>query len=180
MDLNILLQLFDDGRLTDGQGRVVDFKNTIIIMTSNLGAEYFSDTNADIKNKIKDIIQTTFRPEFINRIDDIIAFNKLTTQNLHTITINQLSYLSKRIYDDMDIDINFDSSVINHIANTGDNNIYGARPIKRRIQSQIENELSKLIISDEIIKGGSYNISFLDGQISVSTNQKQLQSNPSS
>ena len=178
--LNILLQLFDDGRLTDGQGRVVDFKNTIIIMTSNLGAEYFSDTNADIKNKIKDIIQTTFRPEFINRIDDIIAFNKLTIQNLHTITINQLSYLSKRIYDDMDIDINFDSSVINHIANTGDNNIYGARPIKRRIQSQIENELSKLIISDEIIKGGSYNISFLDGQISVSTNQKQLQSNPSS
>ncbi|MEL0280209.1 MAG: AAA family ATPase [Gammaproteobacteria bacterium] len=178
--LNILLQLFDDGRLTDGQGRVVDFKNTIIIMTSNLGAEYFSDTNANIKNKIKDIIQTTFRPEFINRIDDIIAFNKLTTQNLHTITINQLSYLSKRIYDDMDIDINFDSSVINHIANTGDNNIYGARPIKRRIQSQIENELSKLIISDEIIKGGSYNISFLDGQISVSTNQKQLQSNPSS
>ncbi|MEL0104091.1 MAG: AAA family ATPase, partial [Gammaproteobacteria bacterium] len=178
--LNILLQLFDDGRLTDGQGRVVDFKNTIIIMTSNLGAEYFSDTNADIKNKIKDIIQTTFRPEFINRIDDIIAFNKLTTQNLHTITINQLSYLSKRIYDDMDIDINFDSSVINHIANTGDNNIYGARPIKRRIQSQIENELSKLIISDEIIKGGSYNISFLDGQISFSTNQKQLQSNPSS
>ncbi|MEK9793059.1 MAG: AAA family ATPase, partial [Gammaproteobacteria bacterium] len=178
--LNILLQLFDDGRLTDGQGRVVDFKNTIIIMTSNLGAEYFSDTNADIKNKIKDIIQTTFRPEFINRIDDIIAFNKLTTQNLHTITINQLSYLSKRIYDDMDIDINFDTSVINHIANTGDNNIYGARPIKRRIQSQIENELSKLIISDEIIKGGSYNISFLDGQISFSTNQKQLQSNPSS
>ncbi len=178
--LNILLQLFDDGRLTDGQGRVVDFKNTIIIMTSNLGAEYFSDTNANIKNKIKDIIQTTFRPEFINRIDDIIAFNKLTTQNLHTITINQLSYLSKRIYDDMDIDINFDTSVINHIANTGDNNIYGARPIKRRIQSQIENELSKLIISDEIIKGGSYNISFLDGQISFSTNQKQLQSNPSS
>ena len=178
--LNILLQLFDDGRLTDGQGRVVDFKNTIIIMTSNLGAEYFSDTNADIKNKIKDIIQTTFRPEFINRIDDIIAFNKLTIQNLHAITINQLSYLSKRIYDDIDIDINFDSSVINHIANTGDNNIYGARPIKRRIQSQIENELSKLIISDEIIKGGSYNISFLDGQISVGTNQKQLQSNPSS
>ena len=178
--LNILLQLFDAGRLTDGQGRVVDFKNTIIIMTSNLGAEYFSDTNANIKDKIKDIIQTTFRPEFINRIDDIIAFNKLTIQNLHTITINQLSYLSKRIYDEMDIDINFDTSVTNHIANKGDNNIYGARPIKRRIQSQIENELSKLIISDDIIKGGSYNISFLDGKISVSTNQKQLQSNPSS
>ena len=88
--------------------------------------------------------------------------------------------MSKRIYDDMGIDINFDSSVTNHIAKTGDNNVYGARPIRRRIQSQIENELSKLIISDEITKGGSYNISFLDGQLSVSTNQKQLQSNPSS
>ncbi len=178
--LNIMLQLFDDGRLTDGHGRVVDFKNTIIVMTSNLGAEYFNDPTADIKNKMKQIIQSSFRPEFINRIDDIIAFNKLDTENLRVITVNQLAYLSKRIYEDMDIEITFDSSVVNHISQIGDNHIYGARPIKRKIQTQIENELSKLIISDEVLKGNSYNISFTDGKLVSVMNQKQLQSNPSS
>ncbi len=178
--LNILLQLYDDGRLTDGQGRVVDFKNTIIIMTSNLGAEHFNDPKGDIKNKIKQVIQNSFRPEFINRIDDIIAFNKLDDENLRVITMNQLKLLSKRIYEDIGIETIFDSSVINHISNIGDNQIYGARPIKRKIQTQIENELSKLIISDEVIKGGSYNISISDGKLVSTINQKQLQSNPSS
>ena len=178
--LNILLQLFDDGRLTDGQGRVVDFKNTIIIMTSNLGAEYFNEPRGDIKNKIKEVIQSSFRPEFINRIDDIIAFNKLEAENLRVITINQLNLLSQRIYKDMGIETIFDSSVVNHISQIGDNNIYGARPIKRKIQTQIENELSKLIISDDVIKGGSYNISISNGKLVSAINQKQLQSNPSS
>ena len=178
--LNILLQLFDDGRLTDGQGRVIDFKNTIIVMTSNLGAEYFSEPNVDLKNKIKDVIQKSFRPEFINRIDDIIAFNKLSAENLKTITINQLSQLSQRVYRDMAIETIFDASVIDYLSKVGDNNIYGARPIKRKIQTQIENELSKLIISDDIIKGGSYTISFTDGRLVSTLNQKQIQSNPSS
>ena len=128
--LNILLQLFDDGRLTDGQGRVIDFKNTIIVMTSNLGAEYFSEPNIDLKNKIKDVIQNSFRHEFINRIDDIIAFNKLSAENLKTITINQLSQLSQRVYRDMAIETTFDISVIDYLSKVGDNNIYGARPIK--------------------------------------------------
>tara|TARA_Y100001958_G_scaffold19889_1_gene12100 strand:- start:13602 stop:16193 length:2592 start_codon:yes stop_codon:yes gene_type:complete len=178
--LNILLQLFDDGRLTDGQGRVIDFTNTIIVMTSNLGAEYFSESNIDLKNKIKDVIQSSFRPEFINRIDDIIAFNKLSSENLKTITINQLSRLSQRIYQDMSIETTFDSSVIKHLSMEDENNTYGARPIKRKIQTQIENELSKLIISDDIIKGGSYNISIVDGKLIHSLNQRQIQSNPSS
>jgi ATP-dependent Clp protease ATP-binding subunit ClpB len=178
--LNILLQLFDDGRLTDGQGRVIDFKNTIIVMTSNLGAEYFSEPDVDLKNKIKDIIQKSFRPEFINRIDDIIAFNKLSAENLKTITINQLSQLSKRVYRDMAIETIFDTSVIDYLSKVSDNNIYGARPIKRKIQTQIENELSKLIISDDIVKGGSYTISIKDGRLASTLNQKQIQSNPSS
>ncbi|MEC7677551.1 MAG: AAA family ATPase, partial [Pseudomonadota bacterium] len=178
--LNILLQLFDDGRLTDGQGRVVDFKNTIIVMTSNLGAEYFSEPNVDLKNKIKDVIQNSFRPEFINRIDDIIAFNKLSAENLKTITINQLSQLSQRIYRDMAVETIFDTSVIDYLSKVGDNNIYGARPIKRKIQTQIENELSKLIISDDIVKGGSYSISIKDGRLVSTLNQRQIQSNPSS
>ena len=178
--LNILLQLFDDGRLTDGQGRVIDFKNTIIVMTSNLGAEYFSEPNVDLKNKIKDVIQKSFRPEFINRIDDIIAFNKLSAENLKTITINQLSQLSQRVYRDMAIETTFDTSVIDYLSKVGDNNIYGARPIKRKIQTQIENELSKLIISDDIVKGGSYTISITDGRLVSTLNQKQIQSNPPS
>ncbi len=178
--LNLLLQLFDDGRLTDGQGRVVDFKNTIIVMTSNLGAEYFSELTSDIKNKIKEVIQTTFRPEFVNRIDDIIAFNKLSHEHLRNITVNQLSQLSKRIYEDIDIQMTFDASVINHISNIGENHMYGARPIKRKIQSQIENELSKLIISDQLIKGASYTVSLSNDKLVTSINQKQIQSNPSS
>ena len=178
--LNILLQLFDDGRLTDGQGRVIDFKNTIIVMTSNIGAEYFSEPNIDLKNKIKDVIQGSFRPEFINRIDDIIAFNKLSAENLKTITINQLSQLSQRVYRDMAIETIFDASVVDYLSMVGDNNTYGARPIKRKIQTQIENELSKLIISDDVIKGGSYTISFADGRLVSTLNQKQIQSNPSS
>ena len=178
--LNILLQLFDDGRLTDGQGRVIDFKNTIIVMTSNLGAEYFSEPDIDLKNKIKDVIQDSFRPEFINRIDDIIAFNKLSLENLKTITINQLSRLSQRIYRDMSIEIIFDTSVIEHLSRIDENNIYGARPIKRKIQTQIENELSKMIIADGLVKGGSYNISIIDGRLMPTLNQKQIQSNPSS
>ena len=135
--LNILLQLFDDGRLTDGQGRVIDFKNTIIVMTSNLGAEYFSEPNVDLKNKIKDVIQKSFRPEFINRIDDIIAFNKLSAENLKTITINQLSQLSQRVYRDMAIETIFDASVIDYLSKVGDNNIYGARPIKRKFKRRL-------------------------------------------
>ena len=178
--LNILLQLFDDGRLTDGQGRVIDFKNTIIIMTSNLGAEYFSDLTSDIKNKIKEVIQTTFRPEFVNRIDDIIAFNKLSQEHLRSIAVNQLTKLSNRIYEDIDIQMTFDASVIAHISKIGENHMYGARPIKRKIQSQIENELSKLIISDQLIKGASYNVSMSNGKLLTTLNQKQIQSNPSS
>ena len=149
-------------------------------MTSNLGAEYFSDLTSDIKNKIKEVIQTTFRPEFVNRIDDIIAFNKLSQEHLRSIAVNQLTKLSNRIYEDIDIQMTFDASVIAHISKIGENHMYGARPIKRKIQSQIENELSKLIISDQLIKGASYNVSMSNGKLLTTLNQKQIQSNPSS
>jgi ATP-dependent Clp protease ATP-binding subunit ClpB len=178
--LNILLQLFDDGRLTDGQGRVVDFKNTIIIMTSNIGAEYFIDSESDTKDKIKEVIQKSFRPEFINRIDDIIAFNRLNNDDLKKIATKQLLSLSKRINDDMNIEVIFDQTIINHVSDVGDNNIYGARPIRRKIQTLIENELSRLIISDEIARGFSYILNYKDGNLISTQNQKQIQSNPSS
>ena len=178
--LNILLQVFDDGRLTDGQGRVVDFKNTIIIMTSNLGAEYFSQSQINIKEKIKEVIKASFKPEFINRIDDIIAFNQLSKEDLYKITIRQLNGLSTRINNELNINISFDQTVVNNISNIGENNTYGARPIKRKIQTLIENELSRLIISDKIVKDCSYNLSFKDEKLIYSAEYNQLQSNPSS
>ena len=178
--LNILLQVFDDGRLTDGQGRVVDFKNTIIIMTSNLGAEYFSQSQINIKEKIKEVIKASFKPEFINRIDDIIAFNQLSKKDLYKITIRQLNGLSTRINNELSINISFDQTVVNNISNIGENNTYGARPIKRKIQTLIENELSKLIISDKIVKDCSYTFSFKDEKLIYTQEYNQLQSNPSS
>jgi ATP-dependent Clp protease ATP-binding subunit ClpB len=178
--LNILLQVFDDGRLTDGQGRVVDFKNTIIIMTSNLGAEYFSQSQINIKEKIKEVIKASFKPEFINRIDDIIAFNQLSKEDLYKITIRQLNGLSTRINNELNINISFDQTVVNNISNIGENNTYGARPIKRKIQTLIENELSRLIISDKIVKDCSYNLSFKDEKLIYTAEYNQLQSNPSS
>ena len=178
--LNILLQVFDDGRLTDGQGRVVDFKNTIIIMTSNLGAEYFSQSQINIKEKIKEVIKASFKPEFINRIDDIIAFNQLSKEDLYKITIRQLNGLSTRINNELNINISFDQTVVNNISNIGENNTYGARPIKRKIQTLIENELSRLIISDKIVKDCSYTLSFKDEKLIYTPEYNQLQSNPSS
>jgi ATP-dependent Clp protease ATP-binding subunit ClpB len=178
--LNILLQVFDDGRLTDGQGRVVDFKNTIIIMTSNIGAEYFTQLKFNIKEKIKEVIKASFKPEFINRIDDIIAFNQLSKKDLYKITIRQLNGLSTRINNELSINISFDQTVVNNISNIGENNTYGARPIKRKIQTLIENELSKLIISDKIVKDCSYTFSFKDEKLIYTQEYNQLQSNPSS
>ena len=178
--LNILLQVFDDGRLTDGQGRVVDFKNTIIIMTSNLGAEYFSQSQINIKEKIKEVIKASFKPEFINRIDDIIAFNQLSKEDFYKITIRQLNGLSARINNELNINISFDQTVVNNISNIGENNTYGARPIKRKIQTLIENELSRLIISDKIVKDCSYTLSFKGEKLIYSAEYNQLQSNPSS
>lgn len=178
--LNILLQVFDDGRLTDGQGRVVDFKNTIIIMTSNLGAEYFLQSQININEKIKEVIKASFKPEFINRIDDIIAFNQLSKEDLYKITVRQLNGLSTRINNELNINISFDQTVVNNISNIGENNTYGARPIKRKIQTLIENELSRLIISDKIVKGCSYTLSFKDKKLIYSAEYNQLQSNPSS
>jgi ATP-dependent Clp protease ATP-binding subunit ClpB len=178
--LNILLQVFDDGRLTDGQGRVVNFKNTIIIMTSNLGAEHFTQSKFNIKEKIKEVIKSSFKPEFINRVDDIIAFNQLSQDCLNKITSRQLNKLSSRINKELNINITFDQSVVNNISKIGENNTYGARPIKRKIQTLIENELSRMIISDEITKGCSYTFSFKDEELLYSQEYNQLQSNPSS
>jgi ATP-dependent Clp protease ATP-binding subunit ClpB len=161
---NVLLQMLDDGRLTDGQGRIVDFKNTIIIMTSNLGSQYIQQTANinDIRDKIFKEIHSFFKPEFLNRIDDIILFHKLDKTHIHGIILIQLKNLKNRLKE-KNINIEITEKAINFISEVGFDPQFGARPIKRAIQTYIENELSKEIISQKIIEKDNIKIDF-DGK----------------
>ena len=147
---NILLQVLDDGRLTDGQGRIVDFTNTIIIMTSNLGSQYLrgKETFDEDKAKVESLIRSSFRPEFINRIDDIIVFHHLDKIHLKQIADLQLTLLSKRLAG-KNITLHYSDDVLQFISNAGYTLEYGARPLKRAIQNLIENEMAKKLLSGE-------------------------------
>ncbi len=150
---NILLQLLDDGRLTDGLGRVINFKNTIIILTSNIGSEYFTNPNVD-RNKIKEYVikelSNEMRPELINRLDEIIVFNSLSKDNILNIVKIQLEEVSKRLYEKQII-IKYDANIVSWLCETGYNPIYGARPLKRCIQKYILDFIAKGIVSGSII-----------------------------
>ena len=153
---NILLQVFDDGRLTDSHGRVVNFKNTIIIMTSNIGAEHinFSDDQKSkieifTKEKVFEEIKVNFKPEFINRIDEIILFNRLTKNEMREILKIQIKDLSK-LLKDKKIKINIDKNAEDWLINEGFSASYGARPLKRVVQNFIEDKLALMIISNEL------------------------------
>ena len=166
---NTLLQILDDGILTDSQGRRVDFKNCVIIMTSNVGARLINEekatfgfvanqddrTDEKIKEAVMGELKHTFRPEFLNRIDDIIVFNRLTEDNIRKIAENLLKALEKRL-SDIEITIKFNDSVTDFVAKAGYDKIYGARPLKRAIQSKIEDVLSEKILEKSIEKGKSY------------------------
>ena len=149
---NILLQILDDGRLTDSQGRVVDFKNTIIIMTSNLGSEYL--LNGEEKEAMN-LLKTTFRPEFLNRIDEIIIFKPLSKETQYKIVEKILSILQLRLKQEH-IEVEFSDKAKGYIINSSYSHEYGARPIKRFIQREIETVLAKAIISGEIIPNTKY------------------------
>lgn len=148
---NVLLQLLDDGRLTDGKGRVVDFKNTIIIMTSNIGSHHIknSDNLLDVKDLIFKEIHTFFKPEFLNRIDDIILFHKLSKENIGEIVKIQLKNFVTRL-NEKNIEIETTQKAIDYIADIGFDPQFGARPLKRAIQTYIENEIAKDIIAGKI------------------------------
>jgi ATP-dependent Clp protease ATP-binding subunit ClpB len=150
---NALLQIFDDGRLTDGQGRTVDFKNTIIIMTSNIGAQMIYDDNSDDISSIKDslfkLLQQYFKPEFLNRLDETIVFHKLSKLQIIEIVKLNLQKLSKRMLDRR-IQLEFTDKVIEKIAEEGFEPHFGARPLKRVIQRDIENKLASKIIAGEV------------------------------
>lgn len=161
---NIMLQILDDGTLTDSKGVKVDFKNTIIVMTSNAGygkeerhrlgfGNNIDENDSDtIEDKAKEALEKQFRPEFINRIDKIVVFKQLTKENCVDITKLELSKLSKRLKD-KNIDVTFEDSIINHIVDIGYSEKFGARNIKRRIQTEIEDKLADYLI-DEIVKEG--------------------------
>ncbi len=141
---NILLQILDDGRLTDGQGRTVDFTNTIVIMTSNLGTELFGKRNYD-KELLYDILKRTFRPEFLNRIDEIIVFKHLTKEDMYKIVELQLNYLKERVKE-QEISLEVSDHVKEKLINEGFDPEYGARPLKRTIQRLLENPLAKFLL----------------------------------
>ena len=146
---NVLLQALDDGRMTDGQGRTVDFKNTVIVMTSNLGSQMIQQMSGDdyqvIKLAVMGEVKTYFRPEFINRIDEVVVFHALDEKNIKSIARIQLQYLEKRLAA-MEMKLEVSEAAIAEIATAGFDPVYGARPLKRAIQSQLENPLSKLIL----------------------------------
>ncbi len=151
---NILLQVLDDGRLTDGKGRTVDFKNTIIIMTSNLGSEILStasglDDSKAVRAKVMDIVKASFRPEFINRIDEIVIFHKLDKSNIKDIAKIQISNIEKRLAE-RNIKLNVNEAAFIWIVNNGYDAIFGARPLKRLLKNQIENKLAIKILDGEI------------------------------
>ena len=149
---NILLQVLDDGRLTDNRGRVVDFKNTILIMTSNLGSEYLLEGNTpENKKKVNELLQRKFKPEFLNRIDEIITFNSLSEDVCLKIVRKFLNSLVSHLKS-KDLDLTYTDEVVKKIKDDSYDPIYGARPIKRYIQKYIETPLSKAILTGEIFK----------------------------
>ena len=168
---NMLLQILDDGVLTDGQGRRVDFKNCIIIMTSNVGAKLISQkqkafgfaagakeleqNEKEIKDAVMGELRNTFRPEFLNRVDDIIVFQRLTKENIKEIASRLLAVLQKRV-EDMGIVVTFSDEAVSKIADAGFDDVYGARPLKRAIQSRIEDALSEEMLKGNVKKGGKY------------------------
>jgi ATP-dependent Clp protease ATP-binding subunit ClpB len=154
---NVLLQVLDDGRLTDGQGRTVDFRNTVIIMTSNLGSHVIQELSgeanyAKMKQAVMEIVQQHFRPEFINRVDDIVVFHPLAREQLRAIVDIQLGYLRRRLAE-RDIELTLDDSARDLLGEAGFDPVYGARPLKRAIQQQVENPLAQRILRGEFGPG---------------------------
>jgi ATP-dependent Clp protease ATP-binding subunit ClpC len=164
---NVLLQVLDDGRITDSTGRVIDFKNTVIIMTSNAGASNIVEpknlgfmaaadekqNHENMKNKVMDEVKRIFKPEFINRIDDIIVFHTLNKEDIGKIVDIMIGTLNKRIYEQMKLSIELDDSARNHLIKKGYDTKYGARPLRRTIQNEVENVLAEKILEGSIKAG---------------------------
>ncbi len=173
---NILLQILDDGRLTDNKGRTADFKNTIVIMTSNLGShviqekfEFLNESNrdsliAETRTEVLDILRKSIRPEFLNRVDEIIMFNPLTRDEITKITELQLNKVKEQLAGS-GIKLSVANDAIEWISQLGFDPQYGARPLKRVIQRRVLNELSKMILSGEVHKESEIVLDYLDDKL---------------
>ena len=160
---NVLLQVLDDGRLTDGQGRTVDFSNTLIIMTSNLGSEFMAaqeqgEISDAVRGQVMEAVRGHFRPEFLNRLDEVILFHRLTRAQMDTIVVIQLSAL-QGLLDNRKIVVNLDDKARTWLADAGYDPVYGARPLKRAIQRQLQNPLAELLLEGSVNDGDSITVS---------------------
>ncbi len=171
---NVLLQILEDGRLTDGKGRTVDFKNTVIIMTSNLGsAEILNNDFAVAKERVLELMKVHFRPEFLNRIDDIIVFNALSAEQVGTIAGIMLAGLAKRLQKQINITLKWDAAVLQRLASEGYDANYGARPLRRLISRAVETELSRSIVRGEVPEGAVVNLTVTAGKIGLAVERKE-------
>jgi len=165
---NILLQILDDGRLTDGKGRTVDFTNSIVIMTSNLGTSQ-EDTSANfesMKNRVMNVVRTSFKPEFLNRLDDIVVFHSLSDDDILKITHLQLEDLKQRL-STRGINLEVEPAVVEMLANEGFDPVYGARPLKRLIRSRIENTIATALLDGSIGEDDTIRVARENGQVTV-------------
>jgi ATP-dependent Clp protease ATP-binding subunit ClpB len=173
---NVLLQVLDDGRLTDGQGHTVDFRNTLIVMTSNLGADFLvnqpegQDTDA-VRDQVMSVVRSAFRPEFLNRVDEIILFHRLQRAEMSHIVDIQLRRLSK-LLDDRKITISLDPAAREWLADKGYDPAYGARPLKRAIQKAVQDPLAELILSGAVKDGETVKVSVAPGRQALAFNGK--------
>ena len=181
---NILLQIMDDGRLTDSQGRHVDFKNTIIVMTSNVGAKNITDRGTQLgfdhgagenaekseDERIHDLVmgdlKRTFKPEFLNRVDDIIVFHRLTQENINAIAGNMLAAVAKRM-ENMEVKLTWTDAAVNALGEAGFDPAYGARPLRRTIQTKVEDAVAELLLTGEIRAGDTVLVDAPDGSVTV-------------
>jgi len=191
---NVLLQVLDDGRLTDGQGRTVDFRNTVIVMTSNLGSQQIQELTGDaqgrasaaggmtpeadgvnyetMKAAVMETVSAHFRPEFINRIDDVVVFHPLGREQIRSIVTIQVEYLRKRLLD-RHMDIEFSTAALDQLGEAGFDPVYGARPLRRSIQSAVENPLAQSILAAEFIPGDVIMVDASDGTLVFSKSTRK-------
>lgn len=170
---NVLLQVLDDGRLTDGQGRTVDFRNVILVMTSNLGSQFLVDRDLSSEQKnhaVMEVVRNSFKPEFLNRLDDIVMFSPLGEEQLTTIVDIQIAAIQKRL-DDRRIALTVNSDAKKWLVTNGFDPIYGARPLRRLVQSSVGDPLAKMILSGAVKDGDSVSASVVDGNLQLAVSE---------
>ena len=168
---NVLLQVLDDGRLTDGQGRTVDFRNVLIVMTSNLGSEYLvnlreNEDTKTVEKEVMGVVRGHFRPEFLNRIDEIILFHRLRREDMSEIVDIQLRRLN-RLLEDRKMALSLDAKARQWLADKGYDPAYGARPLKRVIQKWVQDPLAQMLLAGELPDGSTVKLSVSHGRLTI-------------